>query len=730
MNCKQRIISVAIVAAMAAPAANANIDEELQVIISNNGLTGDPAAAFNLPAHNDPEVKLGKMLFFSQALGGEQTAACASCHHPYLGGGDGLALAVGVDAENIAVMGQGRKREDNVFNNPRNTPSVFNAFVWTQGVFWDSRVEQVADGIRTPDSAVNTPDINAGDNLLMAQAGFPVTSVEEMRTETFEIDSSNQEVRDHLASRLANIGIGANELAKNQWRGLFEAVYGSQTPDGGDVVNFDNVKRSIASYESSINLTDNPWFRYIKGDINAISESAKRGAKLFYDVTPGAPGCSACHSGDTFTNQAHFNVGFPQIGPGKGHGTTGVGDLGRGAEHPGRANVNSFRTPTLLNVAKTAPYGHAGAYSTLEQVIDHYDNIDTNLPSFIADSIWCEQPQFAAADNCEALFSASATDIAQENLAEIQFFRDLGISAVLPLGLSTQEKVDLLEFLHTLTDPCTENAECLQKWLPDPAVDDPDGLQLRALNAQGVPLNLTRECTQVNATSGTKLTPNDQMVCVSGDRNYFSIDIAEDDTWLYISTTGGSGNANIFFDPFYWATPENSIPQHRAIGPTNEEVLVVKAHSGVNYITLASMTSFELAGLTVSIGQDPATIENPVVLETFVTDACLTPMTPRNSGNLQPLDSFCVSPGGLAYFTTYIDSGTTQLQLRTDHGAGDVKLYGGPVWPTATNYQDKSDNVGNTEEILIENPTLGWYYVMVDANSVSGMSLRMDKKIN
>lgn len=340
---------------------------------------------------------MGKLLFFSQALGGEQDDACASCHHPYLAGGDGLALAVGVDAQNPLMMGDGRKRDDDVFNNPRNTPSIINAWVWTQGLFWDSRVEKLPDGgIRTPDTPFGEADSAAGDSLLIAQAGFPVTSVEEMRAENFEAENSTQAVRDHLGSRLADIGIGANELAKNEWRALFEGVYGTQPPGGEDVVNFDNVKRAIASYESSLNLTDNPWFNYIKGDVNAVTAQQKRGAKLFYNSAPQGAGCSGCHSGDTFTNQAFFNVGFPQIGPGKGHGASGAEDHGRGAESQIASQNKAFRTASLLNVGVTAPYGHSGVYQTLEQVVNHYDNFDVNMPEFVASQSWCEQPQFAA----------------------------------------------------------------------------------------------------------------------------------------------------------------------------------------------------------------------------------------------------------------------------------------------------------------------------------------------
>lgn len=699
----------------------ATIDEELQTIITNQGLTGDPAKAFNLPLPHEPEPELGKLLFFSQALGGEQNAACASCHHPYLAGGDGLALAVGVDAENTSVMGDGRKRADDVFNNPRNTPTILNAFIWTQGLFWDSRVEKLADGgIRTPDSAFGQADTNAGDSLLIAQAGFPVGSIEEMRGENFEAGNSNQAVRDHLGDRLANIGIGADELAKNEWRGLFEAVYGSQTPPGQDVVNFDNVKRAIASYENSLNLTDNPWFSYIKGDVNAITAQQKRGAKLFYGVPPQGAGCGGCHRGDTFTNQGFFNVGFPQIGPGKGHGASGAEDHGRGAES-GNANQNkAFRTATLLNVGVTAPYGHSGVYQTLEQVVSHYNNFDAHMPAFVANKSWCEQPQFAAVENCQLLFP-DATNIADGLVADILFLRNLGIPAMSPLGLSDGDKADLVAFMHALTDPCTQDADCMRKWLPDPQLGDPDDLQLRAVNNKNLPLSMTRECDSVTLESGAlKL---DQMECISGSHNSFFVEVKEDNSTLFISTTGGTGNADIFYNADSWASPFNA--HASSVKSGNEEVLVVQANRGFRYISVGSQTGYDLTGLTVSIGKTPQV--DPTI--PGVADACGMWLPPQYGAELTSGYSECVAPG-MGYFITFVDETVASITVSTEHGSGDLSLYTGAYWPNAQSYGQASQIANsNSESITIDNPTFGWLYITVDGQNAEGMSIRMDKTL-
>lgn len=597
MKISKTLIALTVTAVFTVQANTASIDDELDAIIAAEGLTGDPAKAFDLPSPYEPEVELGKLLFFSKALGGGKTAACASCHHPYLGGGDGLSLPVGADAQNPDLLGNGRKNHSGIFNNPRNTPTVFNAWLWQKGLFWDSRVEALPQGgIRTPDSPFGQADANAGNSLLEAQAAFPVTSVEEMRTANFEPGQSNDTVRAHLAARLGDTGIGTGELDKNHWRVLFEWVYG-QPDNNEDVVNFDNIKRALASYEMSINLTDNPWFRYIKGDKNALNTAEKRGAKLFYTPPPeGGAGCGGCHKGDVFTNEDAFPVGFAQIGPGKGHGATAAEDLGRGGESQLPFEMGAFRVPTLLNVGVTAPYGHAGTYQTLEQVVAHYNDFDTALPQFVEQQAWCELPQFSEQQSCLSLFP-HAKEIANTIAANIQALRDQGGPAMLPLHLNAEQKADLVAFLHSLTDPCTQSADCLRKWLPDPLLGDPDNLQLRATNQRGLPLAITRDCRKDTHFGGP--LSMDQMECISGTMRYFYVYVPQNNSTLAISTTGGSGNADIFYNSYMWATQSNA--HASATTANNEEVLRVKANRGFRFISVGSNDSYSRTGLTVSI---------------------------------------------------------------------------------------------------------------------------------
>ncbi|MBV1920183.1 MAG: cytochrome-c peroxidase [Pseudomonadales bacterium] len=95
-------------------------DAELDAIILNQNLTGDPASERDLADISDPVAQLGMALFYSKSLGGAMDAACVTCHHPGLGGGDGLSFPVGVDSLDADVLGLGRTNSANLPIVPRN----------------------------------------------------------------------------------------------------------------------------------------------------------------------------------------------------------------------------------------------------------------------------------------------------------------------------------------------------------------------------------------------------------------------------------------------------------------------------------------------------------------------------------------------------------------------------------------------------------------------------------
>jgi cytochrome c peroxidase len=155
-----------------------------------------------------------------------------------------------------------------------------------------------------------------------------------------------------------------------------------------------NIEMAVATYERSIVSTQAPFDRWVAGDDNAIDASAKRGFALFN----GKGRCAECHSGWAFTDGSFHDIGVAKDD-----------DIGRGRLFPTSVKLrHAFKTPTLRDVTLRAPYMHDGSVPTLEAVIDLYNKGGVERPS----------------------------------RSEI----------IKPLGLTAQEKADLLAFLGTLTD--------------------------------------------------------------------------------------------------------------------------------------------------------------------------------------------------------------------------------------------------------------------------------------
>ena len=437
-------------------------DQAIRRLIQANGLTGDPAAGLDLPSVDDPLAVLGRKLFFSKSLGGDQDSACVSCHHPVLGGGDALALSIGVGAESPDFLGPGRTHPDGELTVPRNAPTTFNLALWEKGLFWDSRVENLeGGGIRTPDTEYGSADAEAGDSISAAQTRFPVTSADEMRGFVFVLDGTNAEVRTALETRLSE---------NDNWVSEFEAAFGSRE------ITYGRIAEAIATYEDSQVFIDTPWRAYVEGNKDAIDEAAKRGALLFFQGTEdGGANCASCHSGDFFTDEEFHSICAPQIGRGKGDGAPGTNDFGRARETADRNERFSFRTPTLLNVSATAPYLHAGAYDRLADVVRHHLDPQAAIERFDPSGV-----PLAASEDFDRNTSEMLDFLAVSGKA-IEFF-------AAPFEYTEAQVDDLVAFLETLTDPCVLDRECLAPWIADPVADDVDGQLLVAVDQQGRPL--------------------------------------------------------------------------------------------------------------------------------------------------------------------------------------------------------------------------------------------------
>jgi cytochrome c peroxidase len=473
------------------------LDDTLRAIIDARGLTGDPAAGRDLPSIDEPLAQLGKLLFFSKSLGGDMDTACASCHHPALGGGDGIALPVGTGALEPDVVGPGRQRADGLPNVGRHSQSIFNVGLYDEAMFWDGRVESIGkeggqngtgSGIRTPESPLHTADAKVPPDatLVAAQARLPVVIPSEMLG-NFMPGADPEAIRDRLAARIGGYGAGAGELANNHWLAEFQAAFASAEPAEA-LITFDNIALALGEYQRSMVFVNTPWKAYVEGDDAAITTQAKQGALLFLgDTADRQLGCALCHAGDFFTDERQTVTGFPQIGGGKGDGAAGDEDFGREQQTGDAATRFRFRTPTLLNLTATAPYTHSGAYG-LEAAVGHYfipeDIFDEHLP---AGSV-CGIPQFSSHADCVELFPNVVAN-SRAALAAVTEQRQIDADLTFPsLDFSPpSDGPPLFAFLEALTDPCVLDRDCLAAWIPLPA-EAPDDNQLNATDAGRNPL--------------------------------------------------------------------------------------------------------------------------------------------------------------------------------------------------------------------------------------------------
>lgn len=138
------------------------------------------------------------------------------------------------------------------------------------------------------------------------------------------------------------------------YRKQFQQVFGTD-------VNADGIARAIAAYERTVLSGDAPFDRFKAGDNQALTPAAERGMKLFF----GKANCSACHAGPNFTDNGFHNIGVGMNLP--------EPDVGRFAISGLKGDTGAFKTPTLREIARTAPYMHDGSLATLEEVVRYYN---------------------------------------------------------------------------------------------------------------------------------------------------------------------------------------------------------------------------------------------------------------------------------------------------------------------------------------------------------------------
>ena len=199
-----------------------------------------------------------------------------------------------------------------------------------------------------------------------------------------------------MAFTLGGVEERLNEIPG--YRQQFQQVFGA------DRIDASMVGQAIATFERTVLAGNSPWDRWEQlRDTAAVSDAALRGGEL----ARGKARCTACHVGSSFTDATadlYHNIGVGMSNP--------EPDLGRYVVTEQEGDQGAFKTPTLRNVAETAPYMHDGSVATLAEVLDYYDR--GGEPN-----AWLDQK-------------------------------------MRPLGLTDQEKEDLLAFLGSLTGEVPE----------------------------------------------------------------------------------------------------------------------------------------------------------------------------------------------------------------------------------------------------------------------------------
>ncbi|WP_392338538.1 cytochrome-c peroxidase [Loktanella salsilacus] len=417
-----------------------------QVILAVCALMGSTAMAApsGLPAPLtdddfrpiDPaEAALGQLLFYDSILSGARDVACATCHHPRFGTADGLSLGLGDGGIGLGtdrVADKDNLPEERI---PRNAPALFNLGIKDLRVlFHDGRIavdDTRPGGIRTP----LDEDMTAGfASLLSAQTMFPVLSPDEMAGHYTESDVARAVRQGVLTGQGGAWDIIARRVADiPAYAQMFRDVY--PHVQGPDDIAFTDISNAIAVFMEEEWRSDNaPFDAVLRGQAD-LPPLAATGMDLFY----GRGGCSDCHSGPLLTDQDYHAMGAPQIGPGKkARFETLARDEGRAEVTGLPEDMFAFRTPSLRNVALTAPYGHAGSHADLAAfVADHADPVAA----------------LARYDAGQAVLPA--LDVEDDSImsdpAEVA-----AIAAAVttpPVVLSPDDVTALVAFLDSLTDP-------------------------------------------------------------------------------------------------------------------------------------------------------------------------------------------------------------------------------------------------------------------------------------
>lgn len=394
-----------------------------------------PLADDDFQPFDAERAALGQLLFYDKILSGNRNVSCGTCHNHDHGTGDGLSLGVGDGGVGLGpkrVILPGRDHPDKRV--PRNANALFNlGHKDFRVLFHDGRasIDNVyGNGFNTPAEEWLPTGLTS---LAAAQAMFPVTSPIEMAG-----DPEENEIAANRRERIDQVWpvIARRVQSVPDYVDRFRAVYDDVERPGD--ISMVHIANAIGDFIiSEWRSNQSPFDAYIAGDNSALTARQQRGAQLFY----GKAGCAACHSGALLTDQKFHALALPPLGPGRVRAFDPMPrDVGRMSETDNVDDAYRFRTPSLRNVAATGPWGHNGAYATLEGIVRHH------LDPLEALDTW---------DRSQVILPQSArfavTDfVIWEDAREMARLRSR--VDIEPVELADDDVDALVAFLHALSD--------------------------------------------------------------------------------------------------------------------------------------------------------------------------------------------------------------------------------------------------------------------------------------
>jgi len=383
---------------------------------------------------NENEAKLGQLLFYDPILSGNKEVACATCHHPSLGTGDGLSLSLGDGGK-----GLGNKRIVDYENLPeqrvpRNAQPLFNLGAKQfKTLFHDGRVQvdlSRPSGLRTP---LEEEMVEGFSSIISAQTMFPVLSADEMAGHYSENEISEAVRRGTLTGEggawdLISKRVGSVPAYSDFFIDIYDHIEVAKD------IKFTDISNAVAAFmEFEWRSDTSPFDDFLQGKIN-LNTSQENGMELFY----GKANCSSCHAGALFTDHQFHATGQPQVGPGKAaRFQSHSRDLGRFRVTGNIKDKYAFRTPSLRNVELTGPWGHAGAYNELEAFLGAHIDPYLALSNYDKSNVTLTK------------YDTNDWKI-MDDASEVKAIADA--ISIKPVIISEGEVTDLLAFLGTLTD--------------------------------------------------------------------------------------------------------------------------------------------------------------------------------------------------------------------------------------------------------------------------------------